>query len=356
MPGEFPRTTRSDGAVVRPRRSGTVLAWMLPHLLNYVQARGYDTAPIRHLPGLRGRDLDDPDMRVPDSAAVEAWRLAERITGDESLGLHMAQAVPAGALDLLEYACRSSPTLDAALRQLARYGYAVGDRATPRLFPAGDGMAVTWSGLAQRARAEFAMGFLVRVAREATGTSLAPREVHFAHDAPDDLAEHRAFFRAPLTFDEPVNQLVFGREELQRRFHSADPGLSGVARRRLEKMLNQVPADDSISARVRRLLLESLARGGASAAEVARELGMSERTLHRRLHTEKTSFRRLLDALRGELSSDLLREPRIGIAEVAFMLGYSEPAAFYRSFKRWTGQTPQAFRRAAPSGVDTGVR
>ena len=200
------------------------------------------------------------------------------------------------------------------------------------------------------------MGFLVRIAREATGTSLAPREVHFAHSAPDDPAEHRAFFQAPLTFEEPVNQLLFTREELTRPFRSADPALSGVACRRLEKMLKQLPpSDDSTAARVRRLLLESLAHGGASAGEVARELGMSERTLHRRLRAEKTSFRRILDALRGALSSDLLREPRIGIAEVAFLLGYSEPAAFYRSFRRWTGQTPLAFRRASPAGVDTGV-
>jgi len=329
---------------------------MLPHLLNHVQARGYDTTPIRQLPGLRGRDLDDPDMRVPDSAAVEAWRLAERITGDELLGLHMAQTVPAGALDLLEYACRSSPTLEVALNQLARYAAAVGDRATPRLVPQSDSVAVTWSGMAERPRAEFAMGFLVRIAREATGTALTPHEVHFAHSAPGDTTEYRAFFQAPLQFDEPANWLLFGREALTRPFQSADPALSGVARRRLEKKLTQTPpSDDSTSARVRRLLLESLARGGASAGEVARELGMSERTLHRRLGAERTSFRRILDALRGELSSDLLREPRIGIAEIAFLLGYSEPAAFYRSFRRWTGKTPLAFRRGSPTEVESGV-
>jgi AraC-like DNA-binding protein len=348
MRGEFPRESRSDGGVVRPRRSATVLAWMLPHLLNHVERRGYDATPIRYLPGLRRHDLHDPDMRVPDSAAVEAWHLAELITGDEALGLHMAQAVSVGALDLLEYACRSSPTLDVALRQLARYGRAVGDRTAPRLQAAGDNVAVSWSELAQRARVEFATAFLVRMAREALGGSLAPTEVQFAHGAPDDLGEYRAFFQAPLRFERPANQLVFSGADLTRPFRSADAALSGVVSRHLEKMLTRVPAsDDSTAARVRRVLLESLARGGASAEEVARGLGMSERTLHRRLHAEQTSFRHVLDALRGELSSDLLREPQIGIAEIAFLLGYSEPAAFYRSFRRWTGQTPLAFRRGS---------
>ena len=74
---------------------------------------------------------------------------------------------------------------------------------------------------------------------------------------------------------------------------------------------------------------------------------MSERTLHRRLHAEHTSFRSILDTIRGELATELLCEPRIGIGEIAFVLGYSEPAAFYRFFRRVTGQTPLAYRHAS---------
>ena len=259
----------------------------------------------------------------------------------------MAQAIPAGALDLLEYAFRSSPTLDVGLKQLARYAHAVADRAAPVISVTSDGLAVMFGPTAQRQRTEFGMSFVVRIAREATGTPLVPLEVHFAHNSPDNLFEHRAFFRAPLQYDEPFNQLLIARSDLMRPLRSADPALSGVVCRRLEKMLKMVPQDDSTAASVRRVLLESLARGEPSAAATGRELGLSERTLHRRLRAEQTSFRNILDTVRGELAAALLREPRVGIAEIAFLLGYSEPAAFYRSFRRWTGQTPLAFRRAS---------
>ena len=336
------------GGSLRPGRSATVVTWVLPHLLTYVAESGRDATPLRLLPGLRGRNLDDPDTRVSDGAAVEAWRLAEQVTGDEALGLHMAEAIPTGALDLLEYAFRASPTLDSAIKQVVRYGRAVGERLLPVVAAEGDRLSVDWTGLAERQRIEFAMSFLVRLAREATGTSISPVEVRFAHSPPANLSAHREFYRAALRFDERSNQLVFARTDLDRPFRSADPALSRVMCRRLEKMLTQALAQgDSTSAIVRRLLLENLARGEPSAAQTARELGLSERTLHRRLRDEGTSFRTILDTIRGELATELLCEPRIGIGEIAFVLGYSEPAAFYRFFRRLTGQTPLAYRHAS---------
>lgn len=115
-------------------------------------------------------------------------------------------------------------------------------------------------------------------------------------------------------------------------------------------MLRQLPGRfDSTAVRVRRLLIEILARGGATAKGVSRELGMSERTLHRRLSDEGSSFRSILDRVRRDVATTLLRDKAIAIAEIAFILGYSEPAAFSRSFRRWTGQTPLTVRRALRS-------
>jgi AraC-like DNA-binding protein len=160
--------------------------------------------------------------------------------------------------------------------------------------------------------------------------------------------EHGAFFRAPVRFHEPANQLVFARSDTAQPLRSADPALAGVVRRRLAKMLAQIPRpEESTAAQVRRVLFDSLAGGQPSADAVARQLGLSVRTFHRRLQADGTSYGHLLDTVRTEIATDLLREPGIGIAEIAFLLGYSEQAAFHRSFRRWTGQTPLAFRRAS---------
>jgi AraC-like DNA-binding protein len=318
----------------------------MPHLLDYVAAQGWDVGVLSQFPGLKGRDLHDPDTRVTERAAAAAWRLAEKLTGDDALGIHVAEVAPKGALDLLEYAFRSSPTLGAALEELARYKRILSSHDDARLYRIGDLQIVAFSDFLEGQRAEFSMAFLLRVAREATEDSLVPLHAWFAHQAPDSLYEHHAFFRAPLGFGESSNQLAFDVVDMARPLRSADPALLRIARHRLEKILVQSPVE-SVSSQVREQLLERRPDNRATAAAIGRQMGISERTLHRRLHAEATSFRSILEAVRRELATALLRERRVGIAEVAFLLGYSEVTAFHRSFRRWTGQTPQAFRIAA---------
>src|SRR5262245_38599710 len=98
----------------------TVQGWLLPHLINWVGAQGCDTTSIRNLAGLG--DLADPDIRLPESVVEAAWRSAASVTGDPAIGLHVAESLPRGALDLIEYAFRSSATLASGLERLARYG------------------------------------------------------------------------------------------------------------------------------------------------------------------------------------------------------------------------------------------
>jgi AraC-like DNA-binding protein len=326
-----------------------VLAWILPSLLAHVAACGHDTTRLRRLPGLAGRDLDDPDERIADGSASEAWHLAEEITGDDAIGLHMAQSIPAGTLDILEYAFRSSPSVGSGLEELARYVQAVSDRAAAELTIVDDALAFIWVEPAQSHRVEFAFALIVRMAREATGTSVAPREVHFVHGPPGDTLEHSAFFRSPVRFGAPSNHLLFSQTDLSLPLGSADSALSRIVRRRMDKMLKQIPPKDSIATRVQYRLLNNLPAGEVTAVSIARELGLSERTLHRRLRTENTSFAQILDATRGELAKSLLTEPAIGIGEIGFLLGFSEPSAFYRFFRRWAGSTPLAYRRATRS-------
>jgi len=110
------------------RGRGSVLGWVVPLLADYVREKGHDANPILQLTGIRGRDLKDPDLRVPETASREAWRLAMAITGDAAIGLHVAEWFPRGSLDLIEYAFRTSATLGDGLGRLARYGRLINDR------------------------------------------------------------------------------------------------------------------------------------------------------------------------------------------------------------------------------------
>ncbi len=344
----------SSGAVSEvSARPGLGVGWVVRHLIAHVEAAGFDAAPIRRLPGLRDRDLGDPDALFPESALGEAWRLAMATTRDDELGLHLAQQLPKGALDLIEYSFRASATLAAAFERLAHYGRLLNDRLAARvLAESGDLRFLVGEPdgrLLDRQRAELTLALVLRLARETTMLELAPLEVSFTHGRPEDVSEHRRFFRAPLRFSAGVCEIAFTRADAQRPLHGADEALVGVIRRRLELLLTRREKPDAglTADRVRQMLIDEVGREDLSATRTARQLGLSERTLSRRLATEGTSFRTILDCVRGEAATALLHDPGLGIAEIAFFLGFSEPAAFHRSFKRWTGRTPLDYRRQA---------
>ena len=325
-------------------------AWVLPYLSAWVEKQGFDSSSIRRLTGVT--DLSDPDARVPEATAEAAWRLAAGLTQDPSIGVHVAESLPRGALDLVEYAFRSSASLAAGLARLARYGRVLSHRVAARLDTRGEGLLLlvrdTGSTPLHPGRAEFALATALRFAREGTGENITALRVCFAHPPPYDTSEHRRFFGIPVRFGAGSNSLLVSAADAARPLQGADEALSAVIRRRLEKILaeHHPHGTGPLTGHVRHLIVEHLGATALTPDAVARELGVSRRTLSRRLSEEGTSFRSIVDDVRREFACALLHDRNSSIADIAFFLQYSEPAAFTRSFRRWTGQTPTEFRNA----------
>jgi AraC-like DNA-binding protein len=333
-------------AVIAP----SVQGWVLPHLIAWVERRSGDASPIRRLFG-RTR-LVDPSVRVSEAVTEQAWRLAATLTGDEALGVHLAESLPRGALDLIEYALRSSPSLGQGLDRLARYGRLLSDRVAARIHREGESLLLlvhdTASTPLHPARTEFALAVALKLARDCTGADITPLRVCFAHPAPDDMAEQRRFFRGQVRFAAGSSSMSLSAADAARPMRDADAALAGIIRRRLENALGVRDRSDAgtMSARVRRILVEHLGRSVLTLDAVATALAVSRRTLTRRLAEERASFRDILDEVRSDFARALLRDRSLSIGDIAFFLQYSEPAAFHRSFRRWTGRTPRAFREA----------
>jgi AraC-like DNA-binding protein len=188
----------------------------------------------------------------------------------------------------------------------------------------------------------------LKFARESTGEDITPLQVCFAHAAPKDESEHRRFFRSPVRFGAGSNSMTLSAVDAARPMQAADEALSSIVRRRLDKALAERDLQGSgpRSGRVRHKIVEHLGETTLTAATVARSLAVSQRTLSRRLADEGTSFRNILDDVRREFACALLQDRSLSIGDIAFFLQYSEPAAFNRSFRRWTGRTPRAFRHS----------
>ena len=317
--------------------------------LALLEGRGLPVADLLRRAGLDPAVVADPDARLPHPAVRAFCEAAVKATGDPAFGLHIAEQVRPATFDALGYVFRSSRTLGDGLRRLAVYHRFVADVLTLRIETAGPQARLTVEASdpdhLTRTVSEFLLGTLTRGARVETGRAdLDPVAVEFAFAEPEDVSEHRRFFRAPLQFAQPFNALVLQASDLDRPLVHAEPELREVLERRVREVIARLPPIDTIAAQARAALSEELKGGKPTAAEVGRRLGLSERSLNRRLREEGTSFRALLHELRRTLSERYIREG-ISINETAFLLGYSEASAFHRGFRRWTGRTPASYRR-----------
>ena len=297
-------------------------------------------------------DATDPDARIPYATGVRIWDYCIAKSGDPDFGLHMAEALkPEDALPLVTYVSRSSPTLGESYRRLSRYFALLHRHGTFGVSESGEHALLTYADApgmppSPRHPVENWMALMVIEGRREVGRDFAPIRVTFRHPAPPDTREHRRIFRAPLEFDADTNAVVLPRALLDLPQASANAVLHDLLRAQAEGQLKHLPAGSGVLERARvvicTLMIERAAEPGLG--DVAARLGMSTRTLQRHLLTSGQTYRTLVDETRRDLGLRHLQERRLGIAEIAFHLGFSELSAFYRACKRWTGQTPGALR------------
>ena len=207
-------------------------------------------------------------------------------------------------------------------------------------------LVVVPDGLPARQDNEFVQSQLLRYIRMATGTNSFPERVHFEHLKPKDTSEHKRIFGAPVQFSQPSNMIILRHSLLARPLLSADSGLLRILVQCIEQILEPRPERDELLHQVQHFVAKHLSSGGPGVETVAKELGMSVRTLSRRLRERELSYRRMVDDLRRRLTLEYLKDTDLRISDIAYLVGYSEVSAFTHAFRRWTGLSPSAHRRA----------
>jgi AraC-like DNA-binding protein len=291
----------------------------------------------------------DDDTRITPAQFCVAWAEAVRVTEDPTLALTIATALPPGSFGVVEYVCRASSTLGDALRHWVRYLNLLDDAVVVALEIDDDHAYLQVKKESEApAPAAHELCFAL-VALRMRQLATAPFRVSFVeltHPAPVDPSVYRAWFDAPVTFGAAMTQLVLPRNALGISIASADPKLLAILKRAADELKSHPPEDPTMTAQVARALREALREDESRVEQIAKRLGMTPRSLQRRLKDENTSFNAVRENVRQELSQKYLAE-KLSIAEISFLLGFSEPSAFFRAFKRWTGKTPIEARRAA---------
>jgi AraC-like DNA-binding protein len=322
-------------------------------LLEYLGNEGFDLNTILNRVGIPQSALEDTGTRFPKRRFQALWQVASEATGDPAIALRVSTMVKANTLGIIGYLASASES--------RRNAFELVKGLTPLLWEdvecdleSGGEVALIRCRTGSNPQAshfttEYAIGLTVTMSRVLGGGRSDPLEARFSYSAPAYADEYERILRLPVRFDAGEDGVLFPISMMDSLNPSADATLRQLLERYAADQLAKIPTGARFSKRIRACILSMLPLGGLTADSVAAQFSMSSRTLRRRLQEEATSYQEILDDVRAELARHYLTKEKRGIDEVAFLLGFSDPSAFTKAFRRWTGQTPADFVRDNPS-------
>jgi AraC-like DNA-binding protein len=314
-----------------------------------LEQAGIEVRPLLKKAGLTAAQIKDPDVRINVQHQITFLNLAAKALRDDLLGFHLAQQLDLREIGLLYYVLASSESLGEALRRAARYSSVVNEGISLTLLEGRDvAMTFDYVGVARhldRHQIEFWMTIVTRLCRQLVGLRLAPLRVRLTHRSNSNTSEFAASLGEDIEFGARTDEVAFAAAAKDMLVVSADSYLNDLLNAIFEEALARRPKNRaSFKLVVENAIAPLLPHGKARAAELARRLGMSQRTFSRRLALEGLTFSEALENVRRALVEQYLTDQGLSISQIAWLLGYQEVSAFTHAFKRWTGKTPKAAR------------
>lgn len=323
-------------------RVGPLMA--IPAILSEL---GHEPNAILVAAGANPAQFADPDTEIPYLTAGKLVARCVATTGCGHFGLLVGQRAGPSALGVGGFMLQTAPDVATALRDLVQHLDLHEEGGSAVLQTQGRvsrlGYVIHQPGVEATDQIhDVAIAVGCNIMRRLCGRSWNPTDVFLPRRPPEDLAPFRRFFRAPLHFNADQSAILFPTKWLDHKLRSAD----ALLHRHLEKEAMQLHAvrETNLVIEVRTRLLQQMSSGRCTVADIAEQLCMHERTLHRRLRENGTSFRREAEGVRYELARRLLADTTMSIMKIASALNYSDASAFNRAFKRWTEVTPARWR------------
>jgi AraC-like DNA-binding protein len=328
-----------------PRSTGIIsrLAFAL------AQEKGADADALLNKCGLSREQIDDQALHLDVQSQIKFLELVAKAVDDDLLGFHLAQQCDLRRLGLGYYVPASSETLLEAFRHAARYSSVVNEGIRLTLQERSMlGIFFEYVNVARysdRHQIEFWLAVIVRICRRISDRNMSADRVRFVHRRSPNR-ELSTYFGCDAQFGCDVDELIFPLSARDIAVVSGDPYLNQLLVEYCEEALGYRRAGQgSFAPAVENTIAVLLPHGKANAGEVARKLGLSERTLARRLCLEGLRFAGVRQRLRCDLAKRHLADKDLSVSKIAWFLGYQHVGAFTNAFKRWTGMAPRTFRR-----------
>jgi AraC-like DNA-binding protein len=329
---------------------------LVPLILAFARARGLDVAalatrfslPPEALTGQPGKLVMTTSVSVP----VDLMELLSTQLNDPHVGLAFAQAVPKGAYGVAEFLVRAAPTLQPAFENFTRFNGLIAPSQTFKFDVQDDAQLHHFCTQRPGALGRHLNEYTTAITKR-TLVAMAPSakllRAWFVTPRPASLDALHAAFGDDVTFsfEQPTSGFSVPLELLGRTVEGGDPALGAFLEEHATQALASRPRQDDLIDKLRHFIRDAVKAGEPNVERLATRLNMSARTLQRRLSDLKTSFQEVLDDVRFDLARAYLRDVRLDVSQVAYLLGYSELRAFDRAFKRWAGRSPGEWRASS---------
>jgi AraC-like DNA-binding protein len=316
-----------------------------------LKSAGVPVVPLLRRVGLTPEVIADPEERLNVRSQITLLDEAAIALQDDCLGFTLARDFDPRALGLLYYVMASSQTLGDALKRVARYSQTTNEALVVR-YREGNRLIIdlSYSGVprhSDRHQIEFCMFAVLRICRVLTGLNFVPQHFWIAHHRSETNSEMARFVGTAVEFGATTDEFALDANARELPLIHADPYLNNVLSKYCEAALTDRRGNVSqLRTRVENAISSLLPHGRVAVDDVARSLGMSNRTLARKLSDEGLNFTEVLQQLRRDLAVRYLDDPKLHISKIAWLLGFNDVSAFTHAFKRWTGKTPSQMRTA----------
>lgn len=321
-------------------------------LIDAVARRGKPVAELFACCGLSPSAPPNTEHHLSAENYLELWQLAMRLVQDPGFPVHVGAAFDVEALEAFGFLAMSCETLQDAYERTARVRslYNVGSRWELQI--EGDQLRMLWmpwpikacSELARRSVNEYQVAEMLASICKMTERRWVPRRIAFRHSAPRDVSAHQELLGRAPEFSSAFDGFEADLAWLSEPLRAKNVKLRDYFDKQCQLACQAFAGDSPVTALVRQRLVASMDGGAPSMADVARSLGTSPRSLHRRLGDEGTRFNDLLDDVRRRFAEQYLARPRLAVTEVAYLVGFNDSSAFFKAFRRWTGVTPNQYR------------
>jgi len=315
-----------------------------------LRAAGLEPEPFLSAAGLNMKQMDDSNARVDMRAQIKFINIAADTLNDDLLGFHLALEFDPREIGLIHYVIASSSTLAEGFSKAERYCSIVNEGIAIR-FKANHSTAITlryvdFDRRLDRQQTEFWAFGMVRSCRLLTNTRIAPLQLRLMHLRDVMPNEFRSFLGCDIEFGANGDEIILPEATTVLPLVNADTHLNRLLIAYAEKALAHRAHAAHIRSKVERAIAPRLPHGKATVSEVARELGISQRTLARLLSAEGLTFSAILQQFRLDLAKAYITYDDLSMSQIAWLLGYREASAFTTAFRRWTGTSPREMRAA----------